>query len=663
MPTPSQAGPSVSSASNTEPLQTSSGSNGRAQGKGASHLPVIPGIIRKIVRKAQLEVHALHVHSPSSDGVKASVSGALKKTGPFAARVSFPFGVEVLWAPPAPAAKYVTLGTVELPPVRIRGGWRGAVLDLPMTLGANQNEGALAMLARAVVSQQGIKMRVRTDRAQVRAYGLRFGAVPFEKDFSLVTLGGLGGTLRFDGEDLARRTSETKGERTTPESSLEIEQLEILAGSEKEGIHISAAVRLPNNSMLKAQLGSLSLALGLAPGQGSMEGFINLGTLSVPNFELNPGANVLRAEGSIRLPPAPPAGIADKDATLAHEAGQRLLTALLQNEALPITVLALRSLPASPASWLAEALTGARISAIMPGLGPRAQLLQSAELRMDGTKAEAEATLMNGFGADLQVLQLEVRVVTEQAGLTRNWSPAHALDLGRISTTSADSSATWNLRIPAGQSVRTALPFELNSDPTVLVALFKSSAAQQGVDLGAALNQVLETLPTSGSETPTPGNNTLAEGKEAQVDSGGMDLPSLLVRALARLTVTAHVQARASLGHYALPGLLSFTQTGLSISVTPDTARALIPEVGAPIVKSLLDSAQIKLSALEVRAIELEGVKARAKIVISDFGPIGAEITFGEPLEVRMDGEVVARITMGNSLTVGFGQKEEVLER
>ncbi|PWN42054.1 hypothetical protein IE81DRAFT_323877 [Ceraceosorus guamensis] len=520
-----------------------------------------------------------------------------------------------------------------------------------------------------------------------------------------------GSSFRSSSKPQAARTASSASSMGSP--ALEISDFQIVGGHEQRGIEVEASVTLTNPSASPAitiEPGELRFSLcasAFAPGEArpaaghepaaspahSLAGLVVLGDLTLAATPLKPGPNTVKARGYIRLPAEPsqdaPPG---SPSAQAYAAGQRMITSLLQNEAIHACAVA-GSTGASDTPWLAQALAGARIDAVVPPLGEKARLLDGAELRVEGTGSSASsvrqrtashvsnldspnlglkappsphspyfessqdsafggqsalgrrksaaslaggssvarATLRNGFGVEIAVSSLSVLAVPAAAG----GAGLEALQLGEIKT-----SKRWEGLVlpPGGSPVNASLPFQINRDPVALVTIMRRSAQSRGVDIGDSLEELFEELTMNGGKTPHASarnsKDLSAGGHASGEEDPSKDLASLLARALADLRVTAHVEATAMLGQYRLPGTLRFTQHSLPIALSHTTSAALLPDVGAPFVKTLVDRAEVKLNGIDVHDMDEDGIMLSTGLRLTNFGPLAASILFNGPAEL-----------------------------
>lgn len=476
-------------------------------------------------------------------------------------------------------------------------------------------------------------------------------------------------------------SSTTAVDRGVPTSKqLEIHGLEIVGGDAVKGIKVKAEVTIENpaaSPSLTVEPGELRFVLCVPDVQASKElpkgsedatlfdGYIELGNLALESMVLKPGPNKVKASGFIFLPP-PPSDAQDTTSYQyrAYKQGQDSIAKILQNEVLEACAIATRynaSNPDSGAStvgWLAEAFEGTRIDARIPPLGEKVKLLDGAELRVEKSEGDlaprgeddlkssiARATLRNSFGVDIFVDQLAV-LACSSALYDEHGNP-EVLELGKIDT----ARGSWNgltLR-HGGEPLHASLPMEINPDPKVLIEILLKSAKSRRVDLGNPLTSLLEELRVShwseaGWSAPPKSRPSSSRGTSIRTSVDQVstapndpsdDLALLLSSALANLKVTAHVEAEARIGQFKVPGKLKFTQKHLPIALSTATASSLLPLVGKPFVKAMVDRAEVEVSSIKVSSMDDRGVLAKVSIRLVNFGPLSAIVRFVTGLQLR----------------------------
>ncbi|PWN51126.1 hypothetical protein IE53DRAFT_386543 [Violaceomyces palustris] len=660
--------------------------------RGIGQLPLARKIVSKIVKSSTISVIELEAHSPNDHGFDARLKLKIQALGPAKAKVSFPRGLEIHLGPSQgglvlPQAdrkgkerveaerkrSQPPVALVQLPDIKVRPSTHPLVIDVDCKIRSPLDDATsqgISKLVRTILTEpEDSALTIRTEHARIDAYKIRFEDVVLEKQISLKGLDSLGGALQFGlgrhgglsreaeaGSSASfRSTSATIHQRR--KSELEIQGLKMIGGTPEKGIEIAATVEIENKSNVSAELGQLKLFIGLPtdPREPASR-LAKVGELYLPNMSLKQGRNPISAQGFVKLPmPTQPdeernapsaAAVAETESELT--ACQRLIASLLENKAISLTAYA----PAltegggvSTIAWISAAMDGCMLSARIPPLGSVASLLDGATLKSHqaqvgqptkGGGLVARSTLRNGFDVDIELESLDVLVLSE--------SPVAPLKLGEIQTPTK-----WDkIIMRPGEPVHVELPFQLNQDASVLVEFLRREASSRGVKLGKPLNLALDLMPPGaggvlreGHEAEKPlekeSDHQAQDKEEEEEDLKELDLARLVAASLSSLKVSAHVKAAARIGSYQIPSALSFVQSSLPIAISSTTATAILPELGRPIVKTLMDQAKVTIGDLVVLDMDEGGLEAQADIRIHDFGPLDVELDFPDGLEVRLD--------------------------
>lgn len=500
---------------------------------------------------------------------------------------------------------------------------------------------------------------------------------------------------------------------------LDISGLQIVGGDAKRGIEVRADVTIDNPAIspsLTIEPGELRFVLCVPEeaGAGSEDeartedgvippGFIKLGSLSLEPMVLRPGPNQVKAHGHILLPP-PPDNPNDSSSRQyrAYKRGQQSIAKILQNEVLEACAIASKydadnaDSGASTVGWLAEAFEHTRIDARIPPLGERVKLLDGAELRVEGSdgtprspsiyqtspsgantdlqSSVARATLRNSFDVDLHID--EITVLACSSALYDDEGNLEILELGRVN----GPRSQWRgmtLR-KGGEPTHVSLPMEINPDPKVLIEILLKSARSRHVNLGNSLTSLLEELRASqwseaGWSTPPKSRPSSSVGtsrgpsfdQTSNAPDPSEDLASLLSSALANLRVTAHIEASARIGNFAVPGKLKYRQKNLPIALSTTTAASLLPLVGKPFVKAMVDRADVEVTSIQVKRMDDRGLSAKVGLRLVNFGPLNATVRFISGLQLRdeVDGveETLAVLECNDELPVFAGREVPTL--
>lgn len=451
-------------------------------------------------------------------------------------------------------------------------------------------------------------------------------------------------------------------------------------------------------------------------------GLFCVGSLILPPVTLKPGPNKIDANLFIIIPDPP----SERDSpssfiARAHKAGQQLVANLMQDE--PIENTCVVSTPYNESSlqngtsdirWIADAFAGVRIEYRIPPLGERVHLLDGAELRVEGgqeggergsrswnasnsfdisrdslpsalnnqnnlKESVARATLRNGFEADIHVHSLKVNICSEP--LFGEDGRTETLRLGGLSsplTTSSPTGLPWEgLWLSRDHPTHVSLPMEINPDPRVLIEILRKSARMRNIDLGNPLSELLEDLRKAHwneagfAEPPQsrPASRAANSSRRSSINpprepEPSDDLAGLLANALGNLRVTAEIEAEVSIGDYRIPGAVEIEQRNLPIALSTATAAALLPLIGKPFVKALVDRAEVDVQHVDVTSMDDRGVLARVTLGLSNFGPLHADATFDEGLFLRDPNDTsktIAIIYFENPLSVTAGDETPIV--
>lgn len=449
-------------------------------------------------------------------------------------------------------------------------------------------------------------------------------------------------------------------------------------------------------------------------------GIICCGTITLPPVNLKPGPNKIDANLLIFIPPPPTANDSPFSfAARAHKAGQKLVAQLMQDELIentfvittPYNANSLQS-GTSNTRWIADAFAGVRIEYTIPPLGERVHLLDGAELRVEGGVQEgneksvrsknnqssfddpsndsilsqsiggqnlkesvARATLRNGFEADIHVHSLKVNICSEP--LFGEDGRAETLRLGGLSSFTPTGLPWEELWLSKGHPTHVSLPMEINPDPRVLIEILRKSAKMRNINLGNPLSELLEDLrrahwneagfaepPQSRPASRAANSSRRSSMNPKREAEPSDDLATLLANALGNLRVTAEIEAEVSIGDYRIPGAVEIEQRNLPIALSTATAAALLPLIGKPFVKALVDRAEVEVQHVDVTSMDDRGVLARVTLGLSNFGPLNADATFDEGLLLREPNDTaktIAIIYFDTPLSVTAGDETPIV--
>ncbi|PWZ01864.1 hypothetical protein BCV70DRAFT_198143 [Testicularia cyperi] len=666
-----------SSASASPTAATLARSNGTAASNDTKNgkkrnrlsLDLAKEVVSQIVSRSTITVESLQISDLAADGLRITLHLRIGKTGPAKAKVTFPDGLELFLS----ETDDRSIGTIELPPLRIQTASRTNGIHLDARIRANSaSSGALGLdklLTRLVAESDQAILRVATPTAVVKAYGMSFKSITMEKSIQLQGLNRLGGALRF-----ASDPPPASGQ--TPRSA--IQDFQIVKGDPAQGILFTAQVQLANPSTVTATFGDIQADIAtdvkaLRDGENGRDDNAVIGAVILPQLSLRPGDNLLQVHGSVKV-----AGEGDA----SRLAGLTLIQYLLENREIAVKVVG--SDRSSEVPWVADFFKQVVVSASLPAMGITSRLLDGASLvppENSGLSSKSElfarATLRNQFGPSLTVHSLQVQAYQESHSddVEPRFDDRMPVSLGEIQTP-----PNWGpLVISNEEPVHASLPFNLSADGASYVKILKNEASRKGIELQENLVEALEMFPTKdrGTSAPSLHSTTTASTNRKRRSTAGasslghasgstqsqqrlppLDLPNLVASALNSLKVAAHITAKVSLGNYEIPGNITFVQHQLPIAITVKTARAILPTVGAPLLDALMEQASISISRLKIIDLDEKGLNVEAEIGLTDFGPLDVEIHPDQGLDIRtldpLDGidpnTVLARIIFSEPL-------------
>ncbi|KIJ47323.1 hypothetical protein M422DRAFT_164299, partial [Sphaerobolus stellatus SS14] len=185
------------------------------------------------------------------------------------------------------------------------------------------------------------------------------------------------------------------------------------------------------------------------------------------------------------------------------------------------------------------------------------------------------------------------------------------------------------------------LPLAFNLDPTAIITLLSTRAAQKSIDVGplTQLFQLALANPTAGKDivaTIDTNGTTCNSGNQFDVDSA-------ILNALEGLEVTLDVQTTLKLDDFQTE--LSFKQFNVP-AITGQTALFLIGAVAPPIVQTLVSSSVLSFDVANITNISDEGFDLSLHGSLLGTGPLDALITFVEPVNVNWQGHDIATIAL-----------------
>ncbi|KAG9064577.1 hypothetical protein KI688_002835 [Linnemannia hyalina] len=367
-----------------------------------------------------------------------------------------------------------------------------------------------------------------------------------------------------------------------------ISALQVVSGTTTE-LTMAITVVIVNPSSISLSAGDIVLSLvykGVA-----------LGTVTMPNLAIVPGANTIQASSSIN-PSASPEGM-------------ELLTLYTSGAGATVSIVG------TPTSTAVDSLTLAfgalNIETQMPGLPTK--LLAGASLvvldttLVDGL-AQTVVTVNNPFVPPMTILSID-------STITYN-----GVSLGTVVSTFGTPPV-----IPGVGAGTITAPLLMNTDPHDLVALIRNQAVANGLNT-AAFDGLLA-LQAGGNPSP-----------DLFV---GFNVADFVTKAMAGLAVDITMTTTVKVGDYQVT--IPYTQTGVP-TATDQTILKLIPVVGTPIAQILVDGSVIAFDAITLNAPTETSFSTDVVGAITKTGPLDAEIMFPNPLIISFNGKALGTMAM-----------------
>ncbi|KAK3844442.1 MAG: hypothetical protein J3R72DRAFT_365600, partial [Linnemannia gamsii] len=367
-----------------------------------------------------------------------------------------------------------------------------------------------------------------------------------------------------------------------------ISSLQVVAGTATE-LTMAITVVIVNPSSISLNAGDVTLSL-------IYKGAI-LGTVTMPNMNLVPGANTIAATSSIN-PAASPEGM-------------ELLTLYTSGAGAAV------SISGTPTSTAVDSLTLAfgalNIDTQMPGL--QSKLLGGASLVV------LDATLVNGLAQTVVTVNNpfvpEMSILSIDSKITYN-----GIVLGNVVATFPSPPV-----IPGTGSGTITAGLAMNTDSHDLTALIRAQAVKNGLDT-AAFDGLLA-LQAGG--TPSPDLFV------------GFNVSDFVTKAMAGLVVDITMSTTVKLGDYQVT--MPYTQTGVPTG-TDQTILKLIPIVGTPIAQILVNGSALAFDAITINSPSETKFTTDIVGAITKTGPLDAQIAFPNPVTVSFNGKILGTMQM-----------------
>ncbi|KAF9919737.1 hypothetical protein FBU30_010604 [Linnemannia zychae] len=367
-----------------------------------------------------------------------------------------------------------------------------------------------------------------------------------------------------------------------------ISALQVVAGTTTE-LTMAITVVIVNPSSISLSAGDIVLSL-IYKG-------VNLGTVTMPNMAIIPGANTIQASSSIN-PAASPEGM-------------ELLT--LYTSGAGATV----SIAGTPTSTAVDSLSLAfgalDIATQMPGL--QSKLLAGASLvvldttLVDGV-AQTVVSVNNPFQPAMTILSIDSQITY------------NGVALGSVVATFGTPPV-----IPGVSTGAITAGLSMNTNPHDLVTLIRAQAVKNGLDTSAF--DGLLALQNGGNPSP-----------DLFV---GFNVADFVVKAMSGLSVDITMTTTVKVGDYQVT--MPYTQTGVP-TTTDQTILKLIPIVGTPIAQLLVNGSALAFDSIIINNPAETSFTTDITGAITKTGPLDAEIVFPNPVTVSYNGKALGTMQM-----------------
>ncbi|KAG0340010.1 hypothetical protein BG000_000865 [Podila horticola] len=364
-------------------------------------------------------------------------------------------------------------------------------------------------------------------------------------------------------------TTELSGLQSLANPAPTITALQVVAGTPTA---LTMAITVVNPSSISLSAGDVVLDL-IYKG-------VRLGTVTMPNLAIVPGANTVQASSTID-PRASPEGL-------------ELLNLYTSGAGASVSIVG------TPTSTAVESLSLAfgalNIGSQMPGLTTK--LLAGASLIVLDTTlvnglAQTVVTVNNPFEPPMSIVSIDTKITY------------NGVALGAVVTTFPTPPV-----IPGvGQGTITA-GLAMNTNPHDLITLIRAQAVKNGLDT-TAFDGLL---------------SLQAGGNPPSSIFDGFNVAEFTVKAMAGLVVDISMTTTVRVGDYEVT--MPYTQTGVP-TATDQTILKLIPIVGTPIAQLLVERSTLAFDAIKILSpgetsfnTDINGLKIN-QYVITDIDAAG----------------------------------------
>ncbi|TFY72142.1 hypothetical protein EVG20_g865 [Dentipellis fragilis] len=313
----------------------------------------------------------------------------------------------------------------------------------------------------------------------------------------------------------------------------------------------------------------------------------------------------------------------------AVSTGQQLLENYLQGVTSDTTIQGTQD--TTPIDSLKLAMSEIRLSpvqipALHQNLVPSAALLFPTDIVQTGI-ASSSFVLDNPFTASLNLLRVTATATHQN------------LNLGKIDNVDLSSSPVH----ADGHSDVTSqeIPFKFNLDPIMIIQLLLSGGQNNHVDLGPLPG--LFQLVLQNPDFHPPINASVDTSQPTCVSGKQFDVDGAILNSLKNLQIELDVDSSVKIDDF--PTDLAFKQFNVT-AVTDNTALYLIGAVAPPIVQDMVNQAVLSFNAANITNLANDGFDLALRGSLTNTGPLDAEITFVEPVNVNWNGNDIAQIAL-----------------
>ncbi|KAG0004259.1 hypothetical protein BGZ79_009843 [Entomortierella chlamydospora] len=367
-----------------------------------------------------------------------------------------------------------------------------------------------------------------------------------------------------------------------------ITSLQVVSGT-TDALGLNITVVIVNPSSISLSAGDIVLNL--------VYGGATIGTVTMPNLSIVPGANTVQATSSIN--PA------------ATTQGMELLNLYTSGAGAAVSIAG--SSTSTSIDSLSLAFGALNIGSQMPGL--TSKLLAGASLVVlettvvDGL-AQTVVTVNNPFVPAMTIMSIDSKITY------------NGISLGAVVSTFSSPPV-----IPgAGQGTITA-SLTMNTNPDDLTGLIRSQAVKNGMSVDAF-------------------DALLSIGKGANPPSSvftGFNVADFVVKAMAGLAVDITMTTTVKVGDYQVT--MPYSQTGVT-TTTDQSILRLIPLVGTPIAQQLVEKSILAFDSIKILNPADAGFQTDIVGAITETGPLDAQIQFPNPVTVSFEGKALGTMMM-----------------